>query len=171
MNTKKIFVVLLILLVCSSLALSAAPKKGKKYAQLQFKKGELYLTPQIGLNSWAVPFGANVEYAVTENIGIGGTVMAWFWSGASVILPSVDAAYHLTKLGVDKLDLFGGVGVGFAIYNAGGGIAGSSGIYISPFVAGRYWFSEKMAVSLRVNIGIIGDWTGVGGLFGVTFRI
>ncbi len=169
MKINKILVALIVVIVGSSLALSAAPKK--KYTQLEFAKGKLYLTPQIGLNSWAIPFGANFEYAITENIGVGGTVMMWFWSGASVILPSVDAAYHLTKLDVDKLDLFGGVGVGFAIYNAGGGIAGSSGIYISPFVAGRYWFSKNMAVSLRLNIGIIGDWSGVGGLLGVTFPL
>jgi hypothetical protein len=170
MNIKKIMLILLVLCVSSSLVLSAAPKR-KKYTQLEFNKGEMYLTPQIGLNAWAVPFGVNFEYAMTENIGVGGTVMMWFWSGASVILPSVDAAYHFTMLKVDKLDLFAGVGVGFAIYNAGEGISGSSGIYISPFAAGRYWFSKKMGVSLRLNFGIIGDWTGVGGLLGVVFRI
>jgi hypothetical protein len=171
MKINKIMLVLLVLCVCSSLALSAAPTRSKKYAQLEFNKGDKFVTPQLGFNSWAIPFGVNFEYAMTENIGVGGTVMMWFWSGASVILPSVDAAYHFTKLDIEKLDLFGGVALGFAIYNAGSGISGSSGIYISPFVAGRYWFSEKMAVSLRMNIGLIGDWTGVGGLFGVTFRI
>ncbi len=172
MKINKILVALLIVVVCSSLALSAAPKKiVKKAPFVYFHKGDSFLTPQIGLNSWAIPFGANFEYAVTENIGVGGTVMAWFWSGASVILPSVDAAYHFTKLAVEKLDLFGGVGVGFAIYNAGGGISGSSGIYISPFVAGRYWLTKKMAISLRLNVGIIGDWSGVGGLLGVTFPL
>lgn len=170
MKNNKTLVLLLVVFLSFSLALSAAPKK-KKHIPLEFHKGEMYLTPQIGLNSWAVPFGANFEYAMTENIGVGGTVMAWFWSGASVILPSVDAAYHFTKLAVEKLDLFGGVAIGFAIYNAGSGISGSSGLYISPFAAGRYWFSEKMAVSLRLNIGLIGDWTGVGGLLGVTFRL
>ena len=155
----------------SSLCLSAAPQRGKKYAELTFNKGDMFLTPQVGLNSWAVPFGVNFEYAIKENIGVGGTVMMWFWSGASVILPSIDAAYHFTMLEVEKLDLFAGVGVGFAIYNAGGGITGSSGIYIAPFAAGRYWFSEKMGVSLRLNIGIIGDWTGAGGLLGVVFSI
>jgi hypothetical protein len=169
MKINKILIALLVVIVCSSLALSAAPKK--KYAQLEFKKGEMYLTPQIGLNSYAVPFGASFELAITENIGVGGTVMMWIWSHGTIILPSVDGAYHLTKLGVEKLDLFGGASVGFAIFSAKGGFSGSSGIYISPFVAGRYWFSDKMAVSLRVNIGLIGDWTGVGGLLGVTLRI
>jgi hypothetical protein len=171
MKLNKVFVVLLAIILCMSLALTAAPKSKKKYAKLEFNKGEMYLTPQIGLNSYAVPFGANFEYAMTENIGVGGTVMMWIWSHGTLILPSVDAAYHFTMLDVEKLDLFAGAGLGFAIFSAKGGFSGSSGLYISPFVAGRYWFSEKMAVSLRVNIGLIGDWTGVGGLLGVTFRI
>ena len=170
MKINKILVVLLVVFLCSSLALSAAPKK-KKYAQLTFEKGKLYLTPQIGLNSYAIPFGASIEYAMTENIGIGATLMAWIWGDGTLIVPEVDAAYHFTTLKVEKLDLFGGIGVGFAIWSAKGGYGGSSGIYITPYVAGRYWFSEKMAASLRVNIGLIGDWTGVGGQLGVTFII
>ncbi len=171
MKFNKVFVALLVVLVCFSLALSAAPKGKKKYARLEFNKGELYLTPQIGLNSYAIPFGANIEYAMTENIGVGATLMAWIWSHGTLIVPEVDAAYHFTKLKVEKLDLFAGIGAGFAIWSAKGGYGGSSGIYITPFVAGRYWFSEKLAASLRVNVGLIGDWTGVGGQLGVTLRI
>lgn len=171
MKLNKIMLMLVVLIVSSSLCLSAAPKRGKKYASLEFEKGNMFLTPQIGLNSYAVPFGVNFEYAMTENIGVGGTVMMWIWNHGTLILPSVDAAYHFTMLEVEKLDLFAGAGLGFAIFSAKGGYSGSSGIYISPFVAGRYWFSDKMAASLRVNVGLIGDWTGVGGLLGVTFRI
>lgn len=174
MNIKKIVLITLVLFLSASLLTAAYTKKNTPFRRsntLTFTKGDMFLTPQIGFNSWAIPFGANFEYAMTENIGVGGTIMMWFWSGASVILPSVDAAYHFTTLEVDKLDLFAGVGVGFAIYNAGAGISGSSGIYIDPFVAGRYWFSDKIGVSLRLNIGLIGDWSGVGGLLGVVFKI
>jgi hypothetical protein len=173
MSSKKIIFISLVIFLSASLLTAAYTKKtpARRVSDMTFQKGDMFLTPQIGLNSWAVPFGVNFEYAMTENIGVGGTVMMWFWSGASVILPSVDGAYHFTQLDVDKLDLFAGVGVGFAIYNAGGGISGSSGIYVSPFAAGRYWFSEKMGVSLRLNIGIVGDWTGVGGLAGVVFKL
>lgn len=171
MKINKILVILVAILLCASLALSAAPKRSmKKYAQLEFNKGEKYLTPQIGLYSGEIPFGVNFEYAMTENIGVGGTVMVWFGSGFHVIIPSVDAAYHFTMLEVEKLDLFAGVGVGFAIVG-GNGISGSSGLSINPFIAGRYWFSEKLGVSLKVNIGLIGDWTGVGSMLGVVFRI
>jgi hypothetical protein len=174
MNIKKIIFIALVLFLSASLLTAAYYKKKapvRSNTELTFEQGGIYVTPQIGLNSWAIPFGVNFEYAMTENIGVGGTVTAYFWSGASVIIPSVDAAYHFTMLELDKLDLFAGAEVGFAIYNAGAGITGSSGIYISPFIAGRYWFSEKMGVSARVNIGLIGDWAGAGGMFGVVFKL
>jgi hypothetical protein len=172
MNYKKIILLTLVLFLSASLLTAAyAKKKAPMRSSLSFNKGVIYLTPQIGLNSWAVPFGANVEFAMTENIGVGGTVTLYFWSGASVIIPSVNAAYHFTMLEVEKLDLFAGAEAGFAIYNAGEGITGSSGIYISPFVAGRYWFSENLGASVRLNIGLIGDWAGAGGMFGVVFKL
>ena len=170
MKFYKIPVLLLVAIFISSMTLAAAPR-GRKNTRLQFHKGDKFLTPQIGLNSYAVPFGANFEAAITENIGVGGTVMMWIWSHGTIIMPSVDGAYHFTKLGVDKLDLFAGASLGFAIFSAKGGYGGSSGLYLSPFVAGRYWFFEKMAVSLRLNFSVIGDWTGVGGLLGVTLPI
>jgi hypothetical protein len=85
-------------------------------------------------------------------------------------MPSIDAAYHFTMLKVEKLDLFAGAGIGFAVVT-GEGITVYSGLSLNPFIAGRYWFSEKMGVSLRVNIGLIGDWTGVGSMLGVVFGI
>jgi len=171
---KKILMVLLVICVSSSLVLSAAPKRGKKYASLEFNKGEMYLTPQVGINSTAIPFGASVEFAITENIGVGGTVMIWLWSEAgfssSLIIPSVDAAYHFTSLKVEKLDLFAGLSLGYAIFSSDW-LDWNSGLSLDPFIAGRYWFSDKLAASLRLNIGLMGDWSGVGALLGVAFRM
>jgi hypothetical protein len=174
MKINKILIFVLVVFLSASLLTAAYSKKktpARRSNSQVFLKGDMFLTPQIGINSYAVPFGANFEYAVTENIGVGGTVMLWFWSGASVILPAVEGAYHFTQLKVEKLDLFAGAGVGFAVFNAGDGVSGSSGLYLYPYVAGRYYLSEKIALSLRLNIGVIGDFTGVGGLLGVTFRL
>jgi hypothetical protein len=167
MKINKILVVLLAIILCMSLALSAAPKGKKKYAKLEFNKGDLFLTPQIGFNSWTIPFGANLEYAMTENIGVGGTVMAWFWGGGGLIVPSVEAAYHFTMLEVDKLDLSAGGGLGFAIAT-GGGYTGA----VYPFILlnGRYFFKPNMAFNLRLNMSF-GTWGSAGALVGVTFRI
>lgn len=173
MNCKRIFLFTLVLLLSASLLTAAYAKKKaplRHPASQTFSKGDMFLTPQVGLYSDAVPFGANFEYALTENIGVGGTFMMWFGSGFHVFMPSVDAAYHFTQLKVDKLDLFAGVGLGYAIVG-GNGASGTSDLALEPFAAGRYWFSDKMGVSLRINIGLIGDWTGVSSMLGVVFRI
>jgi hypothetical protein len=70
---KKISVLLVAVLFVAGMA-SASSK--------EFSMGHFYLTPQVGFGSYgsSIPFGANAEYAISENIGIGGTVMAQFWS-------------------------------------------------------------------------------------------
>lgn len=173
MNIKKIILITLVLFLSTSLLTAAYYKKKaplRRSNNLSFEKGNKFLAAQIGLYSGEIPFGANFEYAITENIGVGATLMMWFGSGYSVFMPSIDAAYHFTMLKVDKLDLFAGAGVGFAIVG-GDEISGTSSLSLNPFIAGRYWFSEKLGVSLRINIGLIGDWTGVGSMLGVVFRI
>jgi hypothetical protein len=165
MNIKKIILTTLVILLSVSMLSAAYYKKTVKQSSgLSFNKGVLYVTPQIGFNSWAIPFGANVEYAMTENIGVGGTVMAWFWSGEGLIIPSAEAAYHFTMLDVPKLDLSAGGGIGFAVSTGGG----TSAIYPFVLINGRYFFQPKMAINLRFNMSF-GTWGTAGGLFGVTF--
>jgi hypothetical protein len=173
----------LVMVVFLSAGLSAGAK--------EFSKGSMYLTPQVGINSYAIPFGAWFEVALTENIGVGGSVMFQFWSedlflfdadfgySATLITPAVEAAYHFTKIKMEKLDLYAGAALGFSIYKVSwkddfGGdddVTGSSGIYLSPFAGGRYYFSEKMAVNAKVNFSAIGDFSGVGGTVGLTIRL
>jgi hypothetical protein len=170
MNIKKIVLITLVLFLSTSLLTAAYYKKKapvRRNTTATFLKGDLFVTPQIGFNSWALPFGVNVEKAITENIGVGGTVMAWFWGGGGLIVPSVEAAYHFTMLEVDKLDLSAGGGLGFAIATGGGF---DSSIYPFILLNGRYFFKPKMAVNLRLNISF-GTWGSAGGLVGVTFRL
>lgn len=171
MNIKKIIFIALVLFLSASLLTAAYTKKKaplRRSNLVSFHKGDKFLTPQIGLYSGEIPIGVNFEYAMTENIGIGGTVMAWFGSGYSIFFPSIDGAYHFTMLEVEKLDLFAGVGIGFAFAASGGG---TSDLGISPFIAARYWFSEKLGVSLRSNFNLIGDYNGVFSMLGVVLKI
>jgi hypothetical protein len=172
MKIKKVIFITMVILLSASLLSAAYYKKPvhKASSNISFIKGTTYVTPQIGLYSGAIPFGASLEYAMTENIGIGATLMVWFGSGYSVFIPSADAAYHLTMLNVEKLDLFAGVSVGFAVVG-GSGTTGASGIHISPFIAARYWFSDNLGISLREDIGVIGDWTGVSSALGVVLKL
>jgi len=176
MNLKKIILISLVILLSASLLSAAYTKKpspARRSTTQTFLKGDMFVTPQVGFNSWAVPFGVNFEYAMTENIGIGGTVMLWFWSdegfSATVIAPAAEVAYHFTQLKVDKLDLSAGGGLGWAIYSSSGG-GGTGGIYPFILLNGRYFFNPKIAVNLRFNVSF-GTWGSAGGTVGVTFRI
>ena len=152
-------------------------------SQKEFAKGNKFITPQLGINSWTIPFGANFEYAITENIGVGGTGMFWTWSNEwvkdTLILLSADVAYHFTKIKAEKFDLFAGGYAGFAIYsyswkdaeNEDLGDVGSSGLMIGPFVGARYYFNPKIAVSFRLDGSLVGHWASFGGTVGVTFKL
>jgi len=157
---------------------SAGPK--------EFVKGAFYLTPQIGLYSWggSIPFGAAGEFALTPNIGVGGAIMVHMWSEEfwteSIISFSAEVLYHFTKLKAQKLDLFAGGGLGYSVYSwkwKSGfedwieSASGGSGLYLDPILGARYWFSEKLAVSLRLIGSLIGSWTGFGGQIGLTIRV
>jgi hypothetical protein len=48
--------------------------------------------------------------------------------------------------------------------------AGGSGIGISIITGGRYWFSPKLGVSLRLAGGF-GDWGAFGGQLGLVLRL
>jgi outer membrane protein W len=172
--TKRVCALLAVVLAVTGLA-SATSK--------EFSMGHFYLTPQIGFGSWggSIPFGVNAEYALTENIGIGGTVMAQFWSETnwkeSWITLSAEALYHFIKLAADKFDLYVGAGLGYGIYSVSysgmysSGASGSSGLTLEPIVGARYYFSPKVAVSLRILAPFLGGFTGFGATAGVTFDL
>jgi hypothetical protein len=172
---KTIYASILVLLISTTFVFSQ---------DKEFYKGTQIISPIIGLNSYTIPFGANFEYGITDNIGVGGTAMAWLWSGElwsnSLISITADAAYHFTKLKVDKLDLFAGAGLGVSIYSFSwksgygqglSGGAGSSGVYLKSFAGARYYFTPKIAGFTRLYVDFIGDWGGVGAVIGASFRL
>jgi hypothetical protein len=150
----------------------------------EFGKGSLFLTPQLGLNSWTFPFGLNAEYGISSAIGVGGTAMFWLWSeeywSNTLISLSADAAYYFARFGARMLDLYAGGSVGYSFYSwrwksgYGGwvtGAPGSSGITVEPFLGARCYFTQKIAASLKLYFALLGDWSGLGGLLGVTIRL
>ena len=148
----------------------------------EFRKGMFFLTPQVGVNEWSVPFGVNAEWAVSPYIGVGGTTMLWLFGKEgydySVVTLFGDFSYHFTRLDARDLDLYVGGGLGFNVVSSkkksdflGEGRAATSGLFLVPFVGVRYYFSPKTAVSLRLYVDILGDWAGAGAVLGVTFRL
>jgi len=169
MRLKNYLIAFSILFLLTSLAYAG---------EQEFSQNSLYITPQVGINTFTIPFGLNIEYALTPNIGIGGTTMMWLWNEAfwssSVIALSAEGTYHFTQLDLEKFDVFAGAGIGFGIYSfkeKTGFIegAGTSGILVDIFVGGRYYFNPKFAVSLKVGGGLT-TWSTFGAVIGVTIR-
>jgi hypothetical protein len=158
----------------------------------KFGKGAMFISPVLGINSYAVPFGASVEYGINDKIGIGGTILyqswgdSWGLNGANygynstLITPSVQGIYHFTGIKAKKIDLYSGINLGYSIYSfswdrdfsgSGETIVGGSGLYLSPFAGVRYYLSAKMALTASVNMSAVGDWSGVNSLIGVSFKL
>lgn len=148
----------------------------------EFSKGNFYLTPQVGFSSWGsgVPIGVNGEYAVTDYIGVGGTIDGQFWSesywSVSWITVAAQAAYHFIKLNASKVDLYAGAQLGYGAYNVSYGSgyftggSGKSGLIFLPLAGVRYYVSPKVALSLRVTWSAVVR-TGIGAAVGVTFKL
>jgi len=141
-----------------------------------FEKGQKFLTGQVGLNSYAIPFGASYSMAITDNIEVGATLMLQMWSdfgfSFTVITPSAVAFYHFTTLDL-PVDLFAGASLGYSIFSSDTGYGGlfASSLYLSPVVGARYFFNDKLAVSLKVFFSVLGEFGGVGTYLGVTLLL
>jgi hypothetical protein len=171
--TKRVCALLAVVLAVTGLA-SATSK--------EFSMGHFYLTPQIGFGSWggSIPFGVNAEYAVSENVGLGGSVMYQGWTeelgSVSLISFAFQANYHFIKLDASKFDLYAGAELGYGLYSVtydsgfSSGISGSSGLVLAPVLGGRYFLSPTIALSLRLT-GSLVLRPGFGATVGVSFKL
>ena len=134
-----------------------------------FEKGQKFLTGQVGLDSYAIPFGGSYSFALTDNIEAGATAMFIFVDGFTVILPSADVMYHFTSLEL-PVDLFAGVSLGYLLA-MGDGVTYAGGLSLTPMIGARYFFKDNLALSLKVFFSVLGDMSGAGGLLGVTLLL
>jgi opacity protein-like surface antigen len=152
----------------------------------EFGRGSWFVTPQLVLYKFAPNFGASVEYGMTENIGVGATLMLAFWSDTSggwkisqsSVTPSIEGYYHFTGIRAEKLDVYAGASLGYRIYSwswdaptGSWDDADQSEVFLSPFGGVRYYISDKVAANLNVNFSLIGETSGIGGLIGITIRL
>ena len=149
----------------------------------EFSKGNFFLTPQVGFASWGggvVPFGVNAEFAISNNVGLGGSVMYQGWTeefgSVSLISFAFQANYHFIKLDASKFDLYAGAELGYGLYNVSydsgysSGISGASGLVLAPVLGGRYFLSPTIALSLRLT-GSLVLRPGFGATVGVSFKL
>jgi hypothetical protein len=142
-----------------------------------FRKGSLMIGPAAGLSSGigtsGVVFIGNLEYAITDHIGLG--VSAGYWSYSEetsagtvqvkskyTVLPiAATGAYHFHIS--SNWDLGAGVALGYYVVSssvesnvAGANYAatGSSGLAIGVFGLARYYVSDSIALRGKVGYGI-----------------
>lgn len=202
---KKAFLLLIVMFVLafSVFALNKDDieevKIGKKFA-----KGSMYVTGQIGINSYvatddpfnALPFllGASYEVALTDNIGIGSTVMFDKWSdylgmfGGKwtflVFKPSLDITYHFNVNKMKGLNLFTGASLGYSILSVSNELGSDymgelkSEPHFAPFLGFHLYFWEnspgffnKLMITSKVYWSVAGDFSGLSGAIGITYKI
>jgi hypothetical protein len=147
-------------------------------------KGTLYVGPSLGFSFLgSVPqFGANCEYGIQQNIGVGGLIRYWRYSNEFTYSPPVGteveplnysfkysniliaglANYHF-KINVDKLDPFVGVIIGYDIQSASweGSVevpedfrhVSVGGFVGTAYGAVRYFLRDNIALVARLGYG------------------
>jgi hypothetical protein len=165
MNQKKLVLVVLLTLILLSSVFAAGYRKPVRRSSAVFQKGDMLLTPEIVFIEHTTALGANFDYAVTRNIGVGGDVVL-FLEGSGGMIISPDVSYHF-DVKVDNLDVFVGAGpaVSFAFSSGGGSEFG-----FKPFGGVRYYFTPKIGAYFKM-LAFIGKESSVGGAFGATFRL
>lgn len=167
---------ILLALCLAGTGLSAA---GRSQHNQAFHKGAFYLGGALGLSSGFGPLGGitfigNAEYAVTNDIGIGGSIGYWGYSEEinsagytikykySIIPIIVSGAYHF-HLGNPKLDLAAGLSLGYYIASSSVetsssglayGSATASGIALGIFGLVRYFVADHVALRGKLGYGI-----------------
>ena len=140
--------------------------------QAQFKKGDNLLNLGVGLGVYSyggLPFGASFEHGVTDAISIGGFVdyLSWrnTYSGYNYswrfIYFGVRGSFHFNeifKLENDKVDLYGGAGLGYYTVSTSDKLVAGYGyngrVFINLHGGGRYYFSSKVAGFAEVGYGV-----------------
>lgn len=119
-----------------------------------------YLKPALPVNPTL-----HIEQSIGDGFSIGGTLMysSRKWSDASdlrfnAIYLGGRAAYHFPLPQAEKVDLYAGAGLGYAIVyysskSAGASAAGTSGVGYNLFGGGRYYVAKKAAVYAELGYG------------------
>ena len=212
MKKAVLLLMLMFFLVFSVFALSKDDIEDEKIATFRsaekFSKGSMYMTGQIGTNSYVAtvdpfadpfdilpfPIGGSYEVLITNNIGIGSTVMFDKWCDYlgmfcgkftfRVFKPSLDITYHFKVKKMKGLGLFTGASLGYSILSVSNELDNDyhgelkSEPHFAPFLGLHLYFWENLSgffnrllVTLKVNWSVTGDFSGVYGAVGITYMI
>ncbi|MGA0555909.1 hypothetical protein ACO2Q8_04595 [Larkinella sp. VNQ87] len=142
----------------------------------QYQKGDKLLNAGIGLSSYyggGLPIGASFEVGVTDEISVGAQIDFYTWGynfggykwRYTFVPVAVRGSYHvneLLNLNNDKLDLYGGLALGYYISSYRDN-SGYSGFYDNAYgnqvlfglhIGGRYYFKPNLGGFAEVGYGV-----------------
>jgi len=199
---KKIHLMVLCVLV---LALSPAFASGK---EKPFSKGSVWISGQAGLNTLvrpaddfadpfdAMPFpvGAGFEFFLTDNIGIGGSIMYDKWCDYLGIFggtwtfrlfkPALDIVYHFRTEKMGVLNLFAGASLGYSLVSVSNNLGNvyqgrmKSEPHVAPFIGINAHFLRnspgflgRLLITFKASWSVTGHFSDVYGMVGLTYRL
>jgi hypothetical protein len=199
-KTVLILLVIFILafFVLASTSVSAFPQDKKFSKGSMFVTGQVgvnsFVATEDAFDSMPFPIGASYEFSLTDTIGIGGTIMFDKWSDYLgcfcgkftflVFKPSLDFTYHFDTVKIKGLDFFVGANLGYSVLSVSNELGNEnisdlqSEPHFAPFLGTHFYFWENdsgflnnILVTLKVSWSVTGDFSGVYGAVGITYKI
>lgn len=152
-------------------------------ANAQYAQGDKLLNLGIGVGGFyggGLPIGGSFEYGVTDQISVGAQADFYTWSynygfGAGkyryTFIPiALRGSYHvneLLNLNNDKIDLYGGLQLGYYISSTntdfGSGFNNLYGnrVLFGVHLGGKYYFKPNLGAFAEVGYGVAGLKLGV----------
>lgn len=192
--------VMFVLVFSMSQAASASDaSRTKKFAKgSMYVTGQIginsYVATDEPFDAMPFPIGASYEVFIADNIGIGSKLMFDKWCDYLGVFggkwtfrlfkPSLFIKYHFDLKGVEGMDFFTGADLGYSVFSASNELGSDywgdlkSGPDLAPFLGTHlyFWenlsgFFEKLLITFKVNYSVTGDFSGVGGTIGITYKI
>lgn len=148
------------------------------YSQVPLRKGDMQLNAGLGISGWGIPIYGGLEFGFMKDITLGGDVSYRSYSDKfnsnsyrhNIFGFYFFGNYHfndLLEIRTKKIDVYGGLGVGYFLWSSSGAYRGSggSGLGIGLQIGGRYFFANNLGFNLELG----GNSATSGGKIGITY--
>lgn len=142
-------------------------------ANAQYQKGDNLLNVGIGLGVLTyggLPIGGSFEHGITKDISVGAFFDYLSWSDTyfgskyswRTLYFGARGSYHVNELLAldnDKLDIYGGAGLGFQTSSSGdalgtGYVGRSNNLFLNFHAGARYYFSNNLGGFAELGYGV-----------------
>ena len=153
-----------------------------------------YVSTDEPFDSMPYPIGGSYEVLLTDHIGLGSTIMFDRWCDYlgcfcgkytfRVIKPSLDISYHFNFEKTEGLNLFTGANLGYSVLSVNNELGNDyigdlqNEPHFAPFLGMHLYFWENLSeffgrilVTLKIHWSVTGDFSGIYGTLGITFKI